>query len=168
MDRFEELEKRVAVLEDIAKEAQAHLNRPKRKRLQDLEGLEEGMFNYSGKYSSIDGGLGASFGGNVKIRGYFEIDSFEIANVLNAFASEERIEIVKALMQKSKYTAKELMEKLKFQTTGKLYHHLSFLEKIGILKKEGEYFRIVPRYVSCIVMVFTAAGHVLERNNQEE
>ena len=37
--------------------------------------------------------------------------------------------------------ARELMEELNFSTTGKLYHHLSFLEKIGVIRKDNEKYR---------------------------
>lgn len=129
------------------------------------EKMEEGRMAYVGKYQSQDHSFGSTFGDDsVLISDLFSRNSFEIAKVIDAFSSEERIDIVKELMQ-TRLSARELMEKLKFATTGKLYHHLSFLEKVGVISKQEEKYFINPRYISCIVLIFAGVYKIIKNNN---
>ena len=123
--------------------------------------IKDGQISYVGKYLSQDGTIGSTFGRNPRpIAPLFEMNSFEMAKIIDAFSSEERIDLVKLLIQQS-LTAKQLMEKLNFATTGKLYHHLGFLEKIGVIRKDGEKFHVVARYVDCILLIFCGVQSLL-------
>lgn len=127
--------------------------------------IELGRMAFVGRYESEDGKLGSRFGAdNIQISTLFESNSFEMAQVIDAFSSEDRINIVKILMQRS-LTARELMEELKFSTTGKLYHHLSFLEKIGVIRKDCEQYHVSARYVSCVVLIFAGVQSIINKNN---
>lgn len=130
--------------------------------------IEEGRMAYVGKYESPDRSMGATFGvDNIKISKLFETNSFEMAQVIDAFSSEDRINIVKILIQRS-LTARQLMEELNFSTTGKLYHHLSFLEKIGVIRKDGEQYHVSARYISCVLLIFAGVQSIINKNNSED
>ena len=130
--------------------------------------MEEGRMAFVGRYESPDRSMGATFGAdNIKISKLFEINSFEMAKVIDAFSSEDRINIVKTLIQRS-LTARELMEELKFSTTGKLYHHLSFLEKIGVIRKDAEQYHVSARYISCVLLIFAGVQSIINKNNNED
>ena len=152
------------------------------KRLNKLEGKEENLSNvkftntvspdemdsntmaFVGRFATSDGKVSSKFGHyRFDINSLYECNSFEMARVIDAFSSEERINIIKELMTRN-MSAKELMEKLKFQTTGKLYHHLSFLEKIGVLRKDGDIYHINARYVGCIVLIAVGVAQILNKN----
>ncbi len=129
--------------------------------------MEEGRFAYVGKYKSKDGTMSATFGAdNNSIFGVFDCNSFEMARVIDAFSSEDRINIVKELIQRS-MSARQLMEKLQFPTTGKLYHHLSFLEKIGVVRKDSDQYHVSARYISCVVLIFMGVEKIV-RNSQND
>lgn len=166
MDKLEELEKRIEVVESLVKTNKENgtKNFIHNYTINPKE-MPEGYVAYVGKYDS--GSIGSTFGANKSsIRDSLGQDSIEMANTLNAFASPERINIIKLLMQHP-MTARSLMEKLQFKTTGKLYHHLSFLEKIGMLRKENEEFHIVGPYISCIVLIFTAVAKIIRQTPAE-
>lgn len=125
--------------------------------------MEQGRMAYVGKYCSPDGTMGSTFGAdNNKISCLFDCNSFEMAKVIDAFSSEERIDIVKQLIQYS-LTARQLMEKLNYSTTGKLYHHLSFLEKIGVIKKDNEQYHVSASYISCVLLIFTGVEKIVRK-----
>ncbi len=116
---------------------------------------------FAGKYKTKDGSSSSTFAHQqVDLEDILTCDSFEMAKVINAFASEERINIIKSLLT-SKKTARQLMEDVGFSTTGKLYHHLSFLEKLGIIFKNDDYFIIEARYMACIMLMFTATEKII-------
>jgi len=85
----------------------------------------------------------------------------------DAFSSEDRINIVKTLIQRS-LTARQLMDELNFSTTGKLYHHLSFLEKIGVIRKDSEEYHVSARYISCVLLIFAGVQSIINKNNKED
>ena len=127
--------------------------------------IEEGVLIFAGNYK-IDDGSGKSCFASQRsnIKGVLNVDSFEMSKIMNAFASEERVNIIKALMTK-KMTAKEIMDELGFTTTGKLYHHLSALEKLHVIFKEQDYYIIDSRYIGCIALLFTAAEQILRKQS---
>lgn len=130
--------------------------------------IEVGRMAFVGRYESADGTMGSKFGDDcVNISRLFKCNSFEMAQVIDAFSSEERINIVKQLIQRS-LTARELMEELNFSTTGKLYHHLSFLEKIGVIRKDQEQYHVSARYISCVVLIFAGVSRIIDKNNRQE
>lgn len=75
--------------------------------------VQQGKMMYSGKYQSPDGTMGLTFGANCDISHLLQYDSFKLANVLSAFSSQERIDILKQLVQR-RQTASQLMQSLKF------------------------------------------------------
>ena len=158
--RLDAMERRIQKIE--SKEGVLQ-NKPTDSILPD--NVELGYMKYAGRYVSDDGTMSSIFGDdNLEISDLFKCNSFEMAKVIDAFSSEERINIVKELI-KNCLTARELMERLKFQTTGKLYHHLSFLEKIGVIRKDGEQFHVSARYINCIVLIFAGVQKIISKNN---
>ena len=130
--------------------------------------IEIGRMAFVGRYESADGTMGSKFGDDgVNISNLFKCNSFEMAQVIDAFSSEERINIVKQLIQRS-LTARQLMEELNFSTTGKLYHHLSFLEKIGVIRKDDDQYHVSARYISCVVLIFAGVSRIIDKNNRPE
>ena len=125
--------------------------------------MKVGTMAYAGRYETEH--TGSTFGADcVNINSLLNTNSFEMAKVVDAFSSEERINIVKELM-KNRLTAKQLMESLNFSTTGKLYHHLSYLEKIGVIRKyDSETFTISGRYISCVLLIFAGVEKIIRNN----
>ena len=127
--------------------------------------IEEGYLAYVGNYQSADGTMGSRFGNDkCSAKELLNYNSFEMAQVIDAFSNEDRINIVKELIQ-NRQTAKQLIETLKFQTTGKLYHHLSFLEKIGVVKKENEQYFVSSKFIGCVLLIFSGVAKII-RNNE--
>ena len=123
---------------------------------------------FVGRYESTYRSMGSTFGSdNIKISKLFETNSFEMAQVIDAFSNEDRIDIIKILIQRS-LTARELMEELNFATTGKLYHHLSFLEKIGVIRKDSEQYHVSARYISYVLLIFAGVQSIINKNNNED
>lgn len=129
------------------------------------EEMEVGHMAYVGRYVSEDGSMSSIFGDeDVELDKLLECNSFEMAKVIDAFSSEDRINIVKELIKRC-MTARELMERVKFQTTGKLYHHLSFLEKIGVIRKDSEFYHVSARYINCVMLIFAGVEKIIHKNN---
>lgn len=127
----------------------------------DPQDMPDGCVSFVGKYHSPDGSMISTFGFDTfRVSHIFEQDTFEMCNVLTAFASEERINILKSLLQSGK-TAKDLMQELNFNSTGKLYHHLSYLERIGCLRKTEDVYRIVGKYVSSVLLILISANIII-------
>ena len=165
LSKLEELEARLNKMEDA--NIQPQKENYKNATISPSE-IEVGRMAYVGRYESKDGKLGSTFGSDkVQITKLFETNSFEMAKVIDAFSSEDRLNIVKLLIQRS-LTARELMDELKFATTGKLYHHLSFLEKIGVIRKDCEQYHVSARYVSCVVLIFAGVQSIISKNNRED
>ena len=163
-ERLNDLEKRLTLLESYLNKSETpEKGKIIHRNTIDPSEMQEGYVAYVGKYNFPDGSFGSNFGADKSsIRDSLSKDSVEIAKILDAFASPERLEIIKKLMKKH-MTAKELMAELNFNTTGKLYHHLSFLDKIGKIKKENEIYKINGPYISCIVLIFTAAAKIMRQ-----
>ena len=120
------------------------------------------IMEYSGKYISEDKTMGSTFGSNnISIDRLFNYSSFEMAKVIDAFSSEDRINIIKLLIKNS-LTAKQLMEVLKFPTTGKLYYNLSFLEKIGVIRKDCEQYNVSAKYICCVLLIFAGVEKIVK------
>lgn len=163
INRLNEIDNRIKKIEELAQYQNCEKGRDVTINSKEIE---EGRMSYVGRYESPDGTMGSTFGSdNVKISKLFETNSFEMAQVIDAFSSEDRIDIVKNLIQRN-LTAKQLMEELKFSTTGKLYHHLSFLEKIGIIRKDREEYHVSARYISCILLIFAGVQSIINKNNK--
>lgn len=161
MQELNALKERVSILE---KQHREKVNCSRNKPIHP-DNLKDGEFEYAGKFLSGDGSTGSTFGANgIKIASLLECNSFEMAKVIDAFSSEERINIIKELAIK-RLSAKDLMEKLGFATTGKLYHHLSFLEKVGVIQKDNDKFRLNARYISCIVLIFVGVQSLVGKNS---
>lgn len=165
-EKVEKLSNKVEFLEEQINKHDISAKKPKgvfhSNTIQPSE-MEEGRFAYVGKYRSKDGTICSTFGAdNNCIFGVFDCNSFEMARVIDAFSSEDRINIVKELIQRS-MTARQLMEKLQFPTTGKLYHHLSFLEKIGVIRKDSEQYHVSARYISCVVLIFMGVEKIVRK-----
>ena len=165
LSKLESMEKRISAMEN--KPAESSPKRKVQHYTVSPEDVEYGHMAFVGRYKSQDGSMGATFGDDyIDIVDLFECNSFEMAKVIDAFSSEERIDIVKELINNT-LSAKELMDRLKFQSTGKLYHHLSFLEKIGVIRKDGESFHVSAKYISCIILIFTGVNKIINKNNEK-
>ena len=165
LSRLEELENRVKRVEDGSQD-----QKPERLRNVTINPseMELGRMAYVGRYESPDKTMGSTFGSDkIQIKELFQTNSFEMAQVVDAFSNEDRLNIVKILIQRS-LTARELMEELKFATTGKLYHHLSFLEKIGVIRKDCEQYHVSARYISCVLLIFAGVQSIINKNSTEE
>ena len=162
LDKLEKMEKRLNKLE--GNQAEIKLENVKHYNTINPNDMEVGTMAFVGRYESKDGKTSAKFGyDRFEISSLYNCNSFEMAKVIDAFSSEERINIIKELMTRD-MSAKMLMEKLNFQTTGKLYHHLSYLEKIGVLRKEGEFYHINAKYISCIVLIAVGVAQIIKKN----
>jgi len=130
-------------------------------QLKKLSGeIPVNTMEYMGRYMSD--ATGSTFGANnIPIERLFNYSSFEMAKVIDDFSSEDRINIIKLLI-KNRLTAKQLMEILKFPTTGKLYYNLSFLEKIGVIKKDGEQYCVSAKYISCVLLIFAGVEKIVK------
>ncbi len=164
MEKENELAERISRLEDRL-EALEKGKSQKEKSLAEANEMKVGMLSYRGKYSSPDGQIKSTFAGDVSIQKIFRTNSKDLAQVIDAFSSEDRIDIVKLLVKKP-LTAKEIMEILNFPTTGKVYHHLSFLEKLGIIKKFNDKFLISARYVECVLFVMLGVAQILKEGEE--
>lgn len=165
LNRLEEIEYRLKRMEGGTQDQKREKFRNATINPKDME---EGRMAFVGKYESFDRSMGSTFGAdNIKISKLFETNSFEMAQVIDAFSSEDRINIVKILIQRS-LTARQLMEELNFSTTGKLYHHLSFLEKIGVIRKDSEQYHVSARYISCVLLIFAGVQSIINKNNNED
>lgn len=128
-----------------------------------LNDLKINEMSYAGKFETEDKSSASIFGADrLNISEVFSADSHEMSLVLEAFASQERIDIIKQLAKKS-CTAKQLMQELKFSTTGKLYHHLSHLEKLGIIAKYQDSYHLSSRMASCVILVFAGVVKVISK-----
>lgn len=155
---IQKLNERVSALEQKLQKEESmttHKNNISDDKIVPYE-VQQGKMTYSGKYQSPDGTMGATFGANCDVMRLLQSDSFKLANVLSAFSSQERIGILKQLVQ-YKQTANQLMQSLDFKTTGKLYHHLSFLEKTGLVMKSGERFHVTTKYIGFLLLIFAGA-----------
>ena len=125
--------------------------------------LKINEMSYAGKFETEDKSSASVFGADrLNISEVFSADSHEMSLVLEAFASQERIDIIKQLAKKS-CSAKQLMQELKFSTTGKLYHHLSHLEKLGIIAKYQDSYHLSSRMASCVILVFAGVVKVISK-----
>ena len=166
LEKLESMEKRIDMLEG-KKSANTQVNQMARHYTVSPSEVEFGHMAFVGRYQSKNGRIGSTFGDDyVCIDNLFKCNSFEMAKVIDAFSSEERIDIVKELIEED-LSAKELMDRLQFQSTGKLYHHLSFLEKIGVLKKTSDRYQISAKYISCIILIFTGVSKIIFKNNEK-
>lgn len=168
LQKLEAMEKRLDRLEGKGVSAKEDGRKPHKQTVLHPSEMEVGTMAYTGKYESKDGKLGSTFGADcVETDKLLKVSSFEMAKVIDAFSSEERIDIIKELM-KQNLRAKGLMERLGFATTGKLYHHLSFLEKLGIVRKDGEFYHVVARYISCILLIFAGVSKIIDKQPCED
>ncbi len=158
LKKIEEIESRLEKLEEIKSDSK---NLKEKTTIDKTAQMQVGMLSYCGKYESPDGEISAKFAGDVYIPNFLKINSRDLAQVIDAFSSEDRIDIVKLLLKKT-LTAKEIMEILNFPTTGKVYHHLSFLEKLGVISKSNEKFSISGKYISCIVFMMLGVSKIIE------
>jgi hypothetical protein len=72
--------------------------------------IEEGYIAYVGNYKSADGSMGSLFGNDkCSAKELLNYNSFEMAQVIDAFSNEDRINIVKELIQQ-RQSAKQLIE----------------------------------------------------------
>ncbi len=157
IEKCSDLEKRVGKLENLVNQKNERQHNYKMP-----ENIKKGCIEYSGNFESADGKMGAKFGeSQLSVDKLFKCNSFEMAQVVTAFSAEERINIVKELLQNS-LTAKQLMERLKFTTTGKLYHHLSFLEKLGVVRKDCEQYHVSARYAGNVLLIFAGIYNIIK------
>ena len=163
MKNQNELEERLKELESRLEKLESKV-RHDEKSMQEAKALNVGMLTYRGKYESSDRKIGSTFAGDVSIDKILKMNSNEVAHVIDAFSTEERVDIVKLLLKKP-LTAKEIMEILNFPTTGKVYHHLSFLEKLGIINKNNEKYSIAGKSVACVVLIMLGVSQIIEGRN---
>lgn len=155
---IQKLNERVSALEQKLQKEESmttHKNNISDDKIVPYE-VQQGKMTYSGKYQSPDGTMGSTFGANCDVMRLLQIDSFKLANVLSVFSSQERIDILKQLVQR-RQTESQLMQSLNFNTIGQLYYHLSFLEKVGLIMKNGERFYVTTKYIGPLLLIFAGA-----------
>lgn len=167
-----ELEARLSVIEKIlnlnsevgSKIMAKSCNSVVKRNTVDPKEMPEGRIAYVGNYVNEDGGQ-YSFGvDNNEIKFTLNnVDNVEMSKFMEAFSRPERVEILRLLLKKSR-TANELMRILSYNTTGKLYHHLSKMEDLGILTKTNEFYSIKPKKVGACLLIFTAVNKVLRKD----
>lgn len=150
-ERIEELEKRLNAIEGSKKE-----------EIKDVD-KSKNYISVRGNFSTPH--TGASFGEDMSIGRLAMVSDEFYAKLFAAFSSPERIKVIRALFE-GPVTAKGLMEKLNFNTTGQVYHHLNFLEKATIITKTGNEYRLQSSRISSILMML-CGGASLERKLRE-
>lgn len=128
------------------------------------EDVKENVLTFAGKYVSKNYSIQSTFGACISSIDHTlnNYENSEMANIINAYANEERLNIIKLLLQNS-MTAKEIMDKLSFKTTGKLYHHLSILENLGIIYKKNEVYHIQGYAIGVSIMMLDSAARLIRR-----
>ncbi len=168
MEKLEELISRVEKLESKVFGTTSSVENASTEQgsfVADPSQMPAGTLAYSGNYVSPDGEIRVKFGGpNQKTHILLSTSSKEITQVLEALASEDRFEIIKLLLKRA-LTAKEIMDILDFSTTGKVYHHLSFLEKLNIIQKSNDRFKVSSKYVPCILLIVAGINTLKGGNN---
>lgn len=154
IERISKLESRLDKLEGTSES----------KNLAEAKQMKVGILTYRGKYESADREISSTFAGDVTIGNILTMNSNDVAQVIDAFSSEDRIDIVKLLLKKP-LSAKDIMDVLNFPTTGKVYHHLSFLEKLGIIRKNNEKYSISGKSVACVLLIMLGVSQILEGRN---
>ena len=93
--KLDEIEKRLDVLE----KGTTQKSGIKIRDLSNPNELKDGRLVYAGRFKTNDGQVSSIFGSNVaKIDDIMSYDSGELANIIEAFASRERLDIIKALL----------------------------------------------------------------------
>ncbi len=165
VERLDQLEKRVEKLENAKTNKDSGYGEKFAKNINDPKNMPDGLMVYAGKFTSKDGSVGSVFGSNCcKLENLLDFNAEAVANIIDAFASSERLNIIKELMKK-RCNAKDLMDILQFNTTGKLYHHLTLLIKLGVVTKKDEQYFINPRFISCILLILEGAGKLVSYND---
>ena len=159
LEKLEALEKRLVQLENGSEQPKEACCYTK-----NIEDMEVGTMEYVGNFKSEDGHTTSRFGYRpLSIADLLAIETTDITRIIEAFSSAERLNIVKILIQNQR-SARELMEALNFSTTGKLYHHLSILENIGVIKKYGELYHVSARYISGILLILAGVHSILRED----
>ena len=93
------------------------------------------------------------------------IDSFEAEKLFSVLANQDRIEIIKILLNHCA-TSTEIMEKCGFETTGKFYHHINMLMNLDIVKKaqNGTYLLDAKR-VGYIIPILSCVNFIAKEEN---
>lgn len=155
LSKMDEFEKRIKNLEEMTKMVSGG------EISKSFEDVKVGTMMYAGKFETGDK-RSADFAEMMSISNLVKLNSKDIAQVADAFSSEERVEIIKLLLQKS-MTAKDVMQELNFPTTGKVYHHLSFLEKMGIVEKSADIFSLSMKYLPCVLLIFAGVDKIFKK-----
>ena len=94
-----------------------------------------------------------------------EIDSFEAEKLLSVLANQDRIEIIKLLLNHSA-TSTEIMEKCGFETTGKFYHHINMLMNLNIVKKVNDGLYVLDaKRVGYVIPILACVDYISINNN---
>ena len=87
------------------------------------------------------------------------------ADIFASFGNVERVKIILTLLESPK-SAKEIVASTGMRTTGQAYHHLNDLEKIGMVYKDGNSYRVQGSYISTISLMF-AGAHYLKKKTKK-
>ncbi len=104
----------------------------------------------------------ANFRDDISLDAIKSVNPQEYASIFAACGNAERIKVVIALLDGPK-TVKGLMEQVDFNTTGKAYHHLNFLEKAGFVEKRGNGYALKSSRVSALLTLLGGAKAVLRK-----
>ena len=171
MENMEDLEQRIRKLEELLMQKDDETS--VLEQIKNDHGIkdEEKRKKHREKIlNELNGKQGVKFysyfdNGNVSSHTIFEfeknalkkVDSFNAERLFVAFASSERVEILKLLMKKS-CTGTEIMQECGFKTTGKLYYHLNFLLNIGVIANDDGEYHLVAKMCGIIQAMFMAAA----------
>lgn len=131
-----------------------------KQELQNLE-VKENEFIFAGKFNN--GETSATFKSSTNIKALTDLNLEEVTKVLSAFGNYERFKIISLLLEKG-YTAGEIMQKLNFKTTGKVYHHLNSLQGAGIIFKDKDHYRLVAKRIQGILAMLMACHSYISKS----
>ncbi len=95
-----------------------------------------------------------------------ELNGEKLAKVLSALAHKQRLDILRAVMQKP-LTGPELVERLNMGTTGQLYHHIKALAAADLLAQEerGGRYTLPARRMLPMQLLLAAGSNLLDSSS---
>lgn len=180
MDKIQELEERLKIIEELLMTRGVdnvgcvEQNNQVLEQIKNDKGItdEEKAKDHREKVlNALDGEQGTKFYSyfdNEKVSSYTSwkyneeqiknIDSINAEKLFVAFASNERVDILKLLMRRGSCLGSEIMGRCGFNTTGKLYYHLNFLLNIGLITNDNGQYRLVAKMCGIMQSMFMAAA----------
>ena len=142
-------------------ELKSRLSFPEEKK-RELKTREVNTISAYGKYANTTG-TSSEFGIDIRVTDVLDLNADDATTLLSALGNKERFEILKLLLENG-CTVNQIMDKLKFDTTGKAYHHLNALVASGIVHKKDSYYRISAKHISGLLVILTGVYTYLNKD----